>query len=442
MQLAHHTMNFVAVSTSVSAAHQPALLFAGPAALLLALTGGIALIALCSRESGQRLVMPTVRDQVLTTTPSQNLDTGADRNGSPASHSGSGNQPGKRWWRPQRGVFWHAWRRQNMAVFTALIVVAILLLGWGWGINQYFQNVAINVGADLIGAILTIFVIMPIVSRAVEGRVREHPTLDYGWYVDQVAGSTSTVRILDTYSNLLDGPHTQNFFQAVKRALERQTVVQILLLDPGSLHMRPSGPELDDPDPYLEIMRNLRVLCHFRNAELPVSMSHKFGVHVYAAPSSITLYRWDDKTMVSFPSRSNLSSQGAQLEVTTGSPLGEYANKYFNSLWNSSVDIERFMYLPVTLAGDDLTDSRFIEFVQLNNRTYLGSSRLIAQMARRGTKSVRAYLDYDHQKFNELTIVDDDQPELCATISDRFCEKYGHSHDVFIGLEPITEETR
>jgi hypothetical protein len=38
------------------------------------------------------------------------------------------------------------------------------------------------------------------------------------------------MRIMDTYSNLLDGPHTKNFFRAVKLALERQAVVEILLL--------------------------------------------------------------------------------------------------------------------------------------------------------------------------------------------------------------------
>src|SRR5438552_3402307 len=98
-------------------------------------------------------------------------------------------------------------------VLSVLLAVAVLLLAAGWGIADYRGNVAINVGADLIGAIVTIFVITPLISRIDEGRVREHPRLDYAWYADLVGGATSCVRILDTFSNLLDGPFTRRFLQ-------------------------------------------------------------------------------------------------------------------------------------------------------------------------------------------------------------------------------------
>jgi hypothetical protein len=101
-------------------------------------------------------------------------------------------------------------------VRVGLMALAILLLGLGRGIDHYYQNVFINVGADVVGAIVTIFVIAPIVSRAGEGRVREHSKLDYPWYVYRVAGATSTVRIMDTYSNLLAGPDTSSFFEAIE----------------------------------------------------------------------------------------------------------------------------------------------------------------------------------------------------------------------------------
>jgi hypothetical protein len=175
-----------------------------------------------------------------------------------------------------------------MAVLAGLMAVAVLLLGLGRGLNQYYQNVVINLGADLVGAIVTIFVITPIVRRASEGRVREHPRLDYAWYVDRVAGATSAVRIIDTFSNLLDGPHTAHFFRAVELALERQAVVQILLLDPDSLAARQRAHELDDPDVYREIMRNLRVLYDFRNTVLPASLGRNFSVRMYTASPSIT----------------------------------------------------------------------------------------------------------------------------------------------------------
>lgn len=283
--------------------------------------------------------------------------------------------------------------------------------------------------------------IAPIVSRAGEGRVREHPRLDYAWYVDRVAGATSTVRIMDTFSNLLDGPHTARFFQAVELALERQAVVQILLLDPDSLAARQRAHELDDPDVYREIMRNLRVLYDFRNTVLPVSLGRNFSVRMYTASPSITVYRWDDKALVSFFPIGKISSQGAQLEVTVRSPLGEFVRDRFNSLWTVSKDLKGFMHLPVTLVDPAVADPHLeVEFVQLDGRLYVGDSRMLAQMTRRRTAATLVYSHYDQQVLSELTLVDDTQPELIAAISDQFLEKYGHSHEVFISLEPNKKE--
>jgi hypothetical protein len=60
------------------------------------------------------------------------------------------------------------------------------------------------------------------------------------------------------------GPLWRPTVGAADNALERQAVVQILLLDPDSLATVQRARELDDPDVYHEIMRNLRVLREFR----------------------------------------------------------------------------------------------------------------------------------------------------------------------------------
>jgi hypothetical protein len=129
-------------------------------------------------------------------------------------------------------------------------------------------------------------VITPLVRRAADGRVREHPRLDHRWFVDQVGGATSSVRIMDTYSNLLDGPHTENFFHAVELALEREATVRILLLNPESL--TPHAHEPDDPNAYREIMRNLRALYDFCNRVRPTLLSRNLSVRLYTAPPPVT----------------------------------------------------------------------------------------------------------------------------------------------------------
>lgn len=136
-----------------------------------------------------------------------------------------------------------------------------------------------------------------------------------------------------------------------------------------------------------------------------------------------------------------ISSQGVQLEVAVGSPLGEFANERFNSLWTVSKDLGGFMRLPVTLVDAAVANPHLeVEFIQLDGRLYVGDSRMVAQMARRRAGATLAYSHYDQQVLNELTLVDDTQPELLATLSDQFLEKYGHCDGVFISLEPISED--
>jgi hypothetical protein len=427
MQLSPRTTGLLG-AVGVSAAvvvHQSILSLVALGAFLLMLTAVVVVPTVWSRKPTRRRAAPAVLDRWL---------IGANRS-APRNHRSQGRLR-------LRKLFWHARWRQNIAVLTVLIAVAVLLLASGWDSDQYRQNIVINIGADLVGVIVATFMITPTVRRAAEGRVREHPRLDYAWYVDQVAGATSHVRIMDTYSNLLDGPHTANFFRAAELALERQAVVQILLLDPGSLAATKRAHELNDPDTRREIMRNLRALYKFRNTIRPVSMNRNFSVRIYTASPSITVYRWDEKALVSFFPTGKISGQGVQLEVTIGSPLGEFVNEKFNSLWAASEDLERFMRLPVTLTGIDIADRNFeVEFVYLDGRLYVNDWRIVAQMAHRRTNTKLAYSRYDQQVLNELAIIDGDtQPELHAKISERFQEKYGHDNAVFIGLEPINDD--
>ncbi|MGH3697364.1 MAG: hypothetical protein ACRDRX_25830 [Pseudonocardiaceae bacterium] len=303
------------------------------------------------------------------------------------------------------------------------------------------MSVFTSLGSDLVGAIVTIFVITPIVRRVDEGRVRELPNLDYAWYVKRVAGATSTVRIMDTYSNLLDGPNTDDFFDAVELALERQADVKILLLDPDSVAARQRAEELNDTDVYREIMRNLRVLYEFRNRIGPTSYGRKFNVRLYNVSPAISIYHWDKKALVSFFPVGEISSESTQLEINAGSPLGKFVNERFESLWTGGKDVARFMHLPVTLVGNPAADTRLdVEFVQVEGRFYVGDPRVVVWLARRRSGAAFAYSDHDQQVLNELSLADDAQPELVAKLKTHFVEKYGRSHEDFVCLEPVVED--
>src|SRR5262245_43489496 len=64
-------------------------------------------------------------------------------------------------------------RPKILAALGLITILAALLLWQAYGIPQYTENLALNLGADLIGAIVIIFVISPLITRAQHGRVRD-----------------------------------------------------------------------------------------------------------------------------------------------------------------------------------------------------------------------------------------------------------------------------
>src|SRR5947207_11082893 len=138
-------------------------------------------------------------------------------------------------------------QRLRPPILAALGLLALLSLFLIWrarGLGEFDRNLELNVSADVIGSIVTIFVISPLISRAEYGRVREHRNLDYEWFTDHVARASVEVGILDTFSGLLAGRHANAFFRATRDAARRHARVRILLLDPDSLAARQRASEL------------------------------------------------------------------------------------------------------------------------------------------------------------------------------------------------------
>lgn len=329
---------------------------------------------------------------------------------------------------------------QTLLALAGLAAVAAILLWQSVGIDAYRQNLALNLGADIIGAMVTIFVITPLISRAQEGRVREHARLDYEWFTDQVSSATVCVKVLDTFSNLLDQPVTERFFRAVRLAIGRQSHVQILLLDPDSLAVTLRAQELGEvpghADIRREIMRNMRALHAFEHTLTKAERRH-FEVRLYSASAGVTLYRWDDRVLVSFLSVGRLSGQGVQLEVTVGSPLGTFVEQRFDELWHQGMEMGRFLYLTVTLMEADGTRRAFSSrFVTVDGIIYVVDHDVVSYMARRRVGELNAYCHADTTIQYEPLIVDEDQ-FLQAQLDDHFTDKYDIRGSTFVWLRPL-----
>jgi hypothetical protein len=331
-------------------------------------------------------------------------------------------------------------RVQTVIGLLALAAVAVLLLRAGDGIDHYQQNLAINIGADMIGAIVTVFVITPLIARAQDGRVREHPRLDYEWFVDQVPRSTSWVQVLDTFSNLLDRPVTARFFRALEQALQHRAHIQILLLDPDSLAVSMRAQELGQGSGQAgiraQIMRNLRTLDAFQR-DLPERYRRRFEVRVYSAASGVTLYRWDDKALVSFLTVGRLSGQGSQLEVAVGSPLGTFVGQRFDELWHAGRPMDQFMRMLLRIDDPAGALREFsCPFVQFQDMAYVLHSELIAHLADHRDGGLHAYRHDDPDSRYELVLIDDASDEFGGLL-DHFDDKYDLRGSAFVWLRPV-----
>ncbi len=346
-----------------------------------------------------------------------------------------------RWWRRLSRPLRQPRRTQIIGVFLGVTAVAVLLIWYAHPIADYNENFALNMGADIVGALLTIFLITPILRRAQGGRVREHVRLDYDWYTEQVSGATSAVKLLDTFSNILDQPVTRRFLRALEGAIDRSAYVQILLLDPDSLAVVQRERELGDrpgqADVRREILRNLRTLDAFEHA-LADRHRRRFEVRLYNASAGVTLYRWDDKVLVSFLTVGRLSGQGPQLEVTVASPLGGFVEQRFEELWHFSKPMDQFMHLPVTLVeADGATRDLTCRFVAHEGHQYVMDQQVVTEMARRRDGSLQAYCRGEVAVRYEPVVVDDRDADLTSLLRELYVEKYDGRGGAFVLLKPL-----
>jgi hypothetical protein len=336
-------------------------------------------------------------------------------------------------------------QRLRLKVIIALIFITALSVGLLWeaaGIPAYAQNLALNLGADLIGAIVVIFVVSPLITRAAQGRVREHRRLDYDWYTDQVFRASSDVQVLDTFSGLLDRPGTARFLRAAREAMNRHARVRILLLNPDSLAAEQRANELGASTGYAEvrreIMRNIHVLNRFAR-ELDEPLRRRFETRLYSTSASVTIYRWDDRAMVSFLPIGRLSGEGTQLEVTTSSPLGTFVGERFDELWKHGKPIEDFVMLSFTLIADTGTIETYTtNFVRHLGDYYIAEPRILAHLALQRDGNLRVTIDNQPAGGTYGLEVLSSDTELHAQVMERYVEKYERQSHAFVHLRAAT----
>nr|WP_134003042.1 hypothetical protein [Streptomyces sp. 846.5] len=327
--------------------------------------------------------------------------------------------------------------RRMLLLCAALAVCGLLTIWYARSLPDFRANLLLNLAPEFLGAIVTVLIIQPFLTRIEEERVREHIRLDYPAFCEQVASATDVVFVLDTFSYLFSGRTADRFVRAVTAAVGRGAVVRILLLDPDSLAARQRSAEIRE-DVRREIMRNLRDL-HRLQAGLPAERREQFQVRLYGAAPSIQLYRWGERMMVSFYPVDRLSGEGQQLEVRISTPLGSFVAERFADLWANARPMAEVMTQRLVLLHEEGGSSALqLEYIRRQDgHVYISDQRVVVELARRRPRPPRAQIDGRDDEVYELELVDDTDETLLASLGADFEEKYGTPVEVFVRLRPL-----
>ncbi|MGH3415698.1 MAG: hypothetical protein ACRDSS_04465, partial [Actinocrinis sp.] len=126
--------------------------------------------------------------------------------------------------------------RPNLVAFVILgfLVLALAVTSWRTGFHSdFWPNFLLNSAGDLIGGMIVLFLIEPIVRQAAALQIRQHPRLDYNWYLRRVGEARSQIRILDTFSSLFGGDRDAAI-RALRDAAIQGADIRVLLMSPNT----------------------------------------------------------------------------------------------------------------------------------------------------------------------------------------------------------------
>ncbi|TDB99732.1 hypothetical protein E1091_06295 [Micromonospora fluostatini] len=320
-------------------------------------------------------------------------------------------------------------QRRAFVIAGCLLGVATVILLTAWRTTGFLSDLLLNVGSSVVLAAISYLIFDPLFEEARRARVQEHLSFDQQAFVSHLRRSRRHIRILDTWTILLEDRHRQATLDAVTAALRGGAVVQVLLLDPDcrAAHQRSEELEQQGVNVPAQIRTNLRHLSAF-HAKLPVEERHRFQVRIYDASPSIQLYQWDDRGLISFFPVGKLSFNVSQLEVDMDSPWGAFVHARFEELWKhdqATVPLAQYWTITVVLRFQDADVAEIqAPYVVADGEHYVdcGKVRPGLPLTARVRLSRRTHQSTP-QAFTLVEPADGDR----ATVARHFGEKYGRA---------------
>ena len=284
-------------------------------------------------------------------------------------------------WRFVRGP---RWRVRTLVVGGLLFAVSASMLVAAKASRGFTSDLLLNLGSSLVLAAVSYLIFDPIFDEARKARVEEHERFDQATFIERMRETNRNIRILDTWTILLEGRARERTFSAMREALGQGATIRVLLLDPSSAAAQQRADELErrQIDVAAQIMANLRQLHQFREQLERAEQRSRLKVCVYDASPSIQLYQWDGRALISFFPIGKVSFDVPQLEVDMASPWGQFVDRRFDELWDHGDHIrtlDRYWRLTLTLThGAERLDTVPVPYVSDDDGIYVDGTGALA----------------------------------------------------------------
>ncbi|MEU4420235.1 hypothetical protein AB0F81_06385 [Actinoplanes sp. NPDC024001] len=285
---------------------------------------------------------------------------------------------------------WRFRRVRTLIIGGLLLAISVGMLVAAHATRGFTSDLLLNLGSSLVLAAVSYVIFDPIFDEARKARVEEHDRFDQATFIDRMRETHRNIRILDTWTILLEGRARARTFSAMREALNQGATIRVLLLDPNSAAAQQRAEELErrQIDVAAQIMENLRHLYLFREQLDSHEQRSRLKVCVYDASPSIQLYQWDGRALISFFPIGKVSFDVPQLEVDMASPWGQFVDRRFDELWDHGDHIrtlDRYWRLTVTLThGGDRLDAVPVPYVSDGDGVYVdGTGHLANRLADR-----------------------------------------------------------
>jgi DNA-binding SARP family transcriptional activator/tetratricopeptide (TPR) repeat protein len=274
-------------------------------------------------------------------------------------------------------------------------------------------------------------------------------TFEPAYFIARVAASRRSVRLLNTWTDLVSEPHRDAFTDAVLAAIDAGAIVQILLLDPDSPAAAARTADLAHRiDVPAEIRANLLILDGLRERLTPV-LRPRLAVRLYAEQPLTTYHRWDSGALVSSFPVGYSSAAATQHEATISSTLVQFVEQHFERLWSpaGSAALDDYLRVPLQVLRSDVdpVDVR-AEFVRLDGAVYIASPELATLLHDSGPDGLVAAVAGNGRhalsglgRARVVPLRDDAGAGVVATA---FTLKYGAARNGLLRLSSVRSSTR